>query len=555
MTNTFSMIDKMQMLLLLFLLLIFLRESEQNPILVTINVTVLDHHTVCLEEGTLYPVCHMLLTEIDEFTPEVFKSIVSSLNEDQETSIRRINITLNQNVVSYPNIPMVAASIDEFLAPRPWWYIVQEPFEWHKDNEKIRSITFDRIPTKPWENPLQKLAAFSFKSLEECQKSMILIMRKGMVHPGWFSSLVFYTMAWRRFGNVISSGFFAREESIAPREQQGFMHDNDCNLNNKWSCAFLPTTSCIIPKYITECTKPSDECFNAKTSLDMLILDKADINGQPVTAEPAKSTMPWNSISDGLVDFGYLLRPSSQYRSRISELMDHFYRKYNNSNNNYFNRNSRCVTAHFRRGDRTITSDIKEYCYNYSHNLPCRTTPTGGLGTCNGDMGCPKTLQDSARVAFGSLNLKHIVSHVAPLVGNDVKNIVAFSDDVPWLRQEIALLKRLDPTWNVLILEGPQILKKEKYENSSTEQINDTKRVLVREIEGSKTSTEHGSYLFASLELAAQCEGFIGHLGSGATQLFYRRMCYYHSGKEKFDVCPPTYDLRKLATPQGIPAG
>ena len=55
-----------------------------------------------------------------------------------------------------------------------------------------------------------------------------------------------------------------------------------------------------------------------------------------------------------------------------------------------------------------------------------------------------------------------------------------------------------------------------------------------------------GAYLFASLEVARRCDGFIGHMGSGTTVMFYEYMCVQHgslSPQHKY-ICPPHYDLR-----------
>jgi hypothetical protein len=58
----------------------------------------------------------------------------------------------------------------------------------------------------------------------------------------------------------------------------------------------------------------------------------------------------------------------------------------------------------------------------------------------------------------------------------------------------------------------------------------------------SEGGTESGTFLFASMELATQCEGFVGHLGSGGTMMFHQYMCLHHAGLR--GVCPPTYDMR-----------
>ena len=54
-------------------------------------------------------------------------------------------------------------------------------------------------------------------------------------------------------------------------------------------------------------------------------------------------------------------------------------------------------------------------------------------------------------------------------------------------------------------------------------------------------ATESGSYLFASMELASQCQAFIGHFSSGSSLMQYWNMCFNHNGKK--GLCPPTYDF------------
>lgn len=97
-------------------------------------------------------------------------------------------------------------------------------------------------------------------------------------------------------------------------------------------------------------------------------------------------------------------------------------------------------------------------------------------------------------------------------------------------------MKVLAPQWKFFVLPPPFQLPEKV--NGTVRDPDDKWYHLVRHGGG----MESGVHLFASLELARQCSGFVGHMGSGATMMFYQYMCVQHNGL-RF-VCPPKYDLR-----------
>ena len=46
---------------------------------------------------------------------------------------------------------------------------------------------------------------------------------------------------------------------------------------------------------------------------------------------------------------------------------------------------------------------------------------------------------------------------------------------------------------------------------------------------------------WASLQIARQCQGIVGHIGSAAFRMILYTVCYNHDNK--FIQCPPYYDV------------
>ena len=57
-----------------------------------------------------------------------------------------------------------------------------------------------------------------------------------------------------------------------------------------------------------------------------------------------------------------------------------------------------------------------------------------------------------------------------------------------------------------------------------------------------QAGTASGVHYMAAMELATRCSALVGHFASGATRLFYNKMCLRHADTEGF--CPPVYDFR-----------
>ena len=181
-----------------------------------------------------------------------------------------------------------------------------------------------------------------------------------------------------------------------------FIHSySDCpaNVTNTWTCAFLTTTNCSIPKYVTDCN--NDSCNNEQNENNMLYLDKADIDGQKlgkdVTGSSGKSppsgvppttaamsmgvpsayvARPYNKsfvlenrrkfdvlnlvdLTSTVYIHKFLTRPNHFYRSRIAHLIH----KFRATSTPHFNASARCVAVQLRRGDRAIPEVIGVHTY------------------------------------------------------------------------------------------------------------------------------------------------------------------------------------------------
>jgi len=112
---------------------------------------------------------------------------------------------------------------------------------------------------------------------------------------------------------------------------------------------------------------------------------------------------------------------------------------------------------------------------------------------------------------------------------------VLASDDEVWMVEEIRLMRIERPDWRVFFLESPKLEGREKQSVSG-----DAAYHYMRSTGG----TASGTFWWGSIELARQCEGFIGHFGSGATMFFHKQLCEYHRDYE--NVCPPSFDVRSI---------
>lgn len=130
---------------------------------------------------------------------------------------------------------------------------------------------------------------------------------------------------------------------------------------------------------------------------------------------------------------------------------------------------------------------------------------------------------------FVSVELSHIIDGGSAILEPGVKFLVVSTDDEQWLDQQKEKLAVTHPSWTVVHLRAPSF--------SGAAASKEYLRFLRHQ-----SGTDGGTFLFGSIELSRQCEGFVGHFGSGFTEFIYHQLCMQHRSLEF--ICPPAYDLR-----------
>lgn len=124
---------------------------------------------------------------------------------------------------------------------------------------------------------------------------------------------------------------------------------------------------------------------------------------------------------------------------------------------------------------------------------------------------------------FGAATLEHYIN-ASKVVLPSNRNLFVLTDDEPWLKPELE-------RYRARVLMG-SIPKHEAFNI-----------IAYPAGEGHREASSDATVDFwASIKLAQQCQGFVGHFSSTATLLVFRSMCYRH-GNHNFLSCPPAFDI------------
>eukprot|EP01033_Poteriospumella_lacustris_P013069 gene13069-9359_t len=250
----------------------------------------------------------------------------------------------------------------------------------------------------------------------------------------------------------------------------------------------------------------------------------------------------------------------------------------------------RCVAVQLRRGDRVLSSllpnkgpaagnaaaaanatDEEARRAQQKYQEYCAQHPEG-------DFGCRS-------VPFAFVSLLNVTEVAHTLVDPDeVSHLVVSTDDEGWLQEQVALLQRHAPRWQVHYLPAPWLSHFNVTDLSSasaaaspaahdhlnasellphgpdaahyatptpTHHQHRHKAHVVDKSEAEEQFKKYGRrglaggvHFFASMQLLQQCEAFVGHFDSGVAWMMYTAMCHRHRGLVA--VCPPVFDLRHL---------
>ena len=164
--------------------------------------------------------------------------------------------------------------------------------------------------------------------------------------------------------------------------------------------------------------------------------------------------------------------------------------------------------------------DIAKFCYEFLR-LPddtCRNRTTGmAIPHCM--MGLDYDLGCHTAIPYGVITFEQYIR--AAKVISPTTNIIILTDDGRWAKRSSKAYRK---EFNIQIFSAPPNHR--------------------------GPSNFNGANVFASFELAQQCHGFVGHLGSAFSHLIFRYMCFHHhiGGKSVFGQCPDLFDFSFLSS-------
>ena len=268
--------------------------------------------------------------------------------------------------------------------------------------------------------------------------------------------------------------------------------------------------------------------------------------------------------------FGLLLRFNSQFRVRIQWAIE----KFRASSRPYFSAEERCVAAHIRMHDRTQPGvDMAEWCSRHTrYDESNRRTWSGDGLWVDGSplteaqwlaMGC------DTPAPYGALRLEHYINASRNLLSKNVNTLFIMTDDHMWVEKELRKY-RLDEQ---LLSTAPhhrqsfqehqskvyREMKEDEGSYASDSPFSPSRSVFfhgattsdhplhihvfpARNKHRESSSTEVAVDFWASITIAQQCEGFVGHFASNAANLVYHAMCFLHGASEVL-ICPPLYNI------------
>jgi hypothetical protein len=441
--------------------------------------------------------------------------------------------------------------LDRAFAERPWWWI----------NTEI--LTETRFLLVARHTPLELTTYFRaitqrmYPSQARCSNTLLEVSN----HHGdtWG---IRWTQAYESADAIDASTIYhilVRNVEDGNDRPVYFSGTEDCTAYyNKWECLFLTTTNCTLPKQLLDC-RTRRSCF----SDNLITFSNASAEGVFVTndggkikeslaAIPPEKRFPkpptvrmgafhvyhplqlpnlisrestevqdrntYQLLDNYLYYLGVATRFNSFFRMRVHSIVSRFRHSFDPP----FLENSTCIALHIRQDDRNVpgVEDLDIWCNSCSVMNP-EGRRHGYKDGCTlydrtdwYDKGC------ASRLPFGKASIIHFLNSSAALLPA-VTNIFIMTDDIDWLHDQkqkhVGVLDQLHREKGIRLLPYPVRPKHRRMELVGAEDF------------------------WASVTLAQQCKGFVGHFGSAATQIIYRSLCYYSD--HSFMRCPDIYDI------------
>jgi hypothetical protein len=509
------------------------------------------------------------------FTVDLFIEKLIQIEENYDknyllTKSPTLSVTIDDPTAK---ISEIGVAIDTFMTPRPWWYVLQEPYEWNITTPTSSStslttkheIVFQYVG-EPYATLYKQYAAIQFPI--DCKQ---VPLRIGLT--GGFDSF------GNNFYNYNLLHSMNRYSVIVPyivdphTKDTSFLTKGSCpNIENKFECAFLSPTTCSLPSVerilqnqtfssTTKDAKPisskefdekqnewskrpssasaswTAEIKNVARTTFRVYSDLYGTQGHPHMTVDSYDTTP------SLFTYGILFRLNYHFRSEIFHEIFRFKRSFSLSDNNKtppsdslssssssssllsshslsnsFPLNGDCVVIHIRRNkDRAPYhlrgQKILEWCEKYKirSDGTCYDDETNSYIN-KGDCVHYYDYGCGTRNPYGSLTLEHYLN-ATDLLSETIKNVILRTDDDQHIAEE---LKNYHGDKHIFYYPAHQ--------NHRT------------------ASTSSGVSYLSAIELARQCQGgFVGHSGSAVTNLWMSNLCVRHYGS--YATCPTFVDF------------
>ena len=449
----------------------------------------------------IYFICGAIL-----FDDSSVQNLLHTLIEEDAKGAKVIDMEITKKSLA---VDKVATAVDQFLSPRPWWFVTKEPYKWMHEEDKSESLhlVLNRFP-KEYELIFRRILETQYPT--DCDKAMLR-----MEVTGGFDS----------FGNWWSNYLVAKSFSpwaVFTPYMVGagvsFLDDKACpHTKNRYLCAFLPATNCSLPDDLNSGRSLGNQWTSAGKDGKLInnkeylanytnkYHNRAIMEGimEPIIKGKRSSglyklsriiTQDTNANTfQTLFAYGFLYRPNHHFRALIGRMMNKFKKEVKTP----FPSNYDCIATIIRRTDRAVGGeDIFAWCKN-------NTNHENYL-----DLGCQTDMPFSAITLAHAINASQAISKS--------KNILVNSDASEWLKTQI-----------------------ENYNLHSN--INNLNIFGNTPPPNHRKSTEGGAQYMTAIELSRQCKGLVGHTGSAVTNFFHNILCVRHA--DTFGTCPHLYDF------------
>jgi hypothetical protein len=487
-------------------------------------------------------------------------------------------------VVFYSSQPINSHRVDAAVTTRPWWSLAFIG----TDEQGEHLVVVQQVSAQA-RHMLELMAQRSYKPAEACERTPLLVS----IHEDNTWGNRYYNIASEYFDeNYIGLIFhiFIKTRTFGPPPVIYFASPREecLDIVNKWNCLFLSATNCTVPMQLENCadktcmpdhwthgiytTASSSGVFVNETASSSFMAAykkttasterglKQSVSTPPFTALHSNAlaasiltsttgfkSRRFDDLQSSIYYNGFATRFNANFRAKLDAIVGQFRRSFNP----VFTPSAQCIAVHVRMDDRTPKAgvDITQWCNKCAKFDPADTQQTIRKDFDDSKEGCRHLYSDwmdmgcLSPLPFGLATFDHFIN--ASIVLNpDVENIFVLTDDFGWVRRQIALS---GGSFTAATLASHSAGSEGGTAVHSPVVLRNKYKIHVFPVRPNhrQYTVQAAEDFWASLVLAQQCSGFVGHFGSTVTSMIFRTMCYYHD--HRFLQCPPVYDISARA--------